>query len=79
MFDVGSTLSDHCLQMRCHVLHHFGKCFLRNVLDFSVDVFLQLIKSLRPRVSIDPVLEIPHKKKSGGVRSGEYGGHSTSS
>ena len=29
MFDVGSTLSDHCLQMRCHVLHHFGKRFVR--------------------------------------------------
>ena len=29
----------------------------------DVDVFLQLIKSLRPRVSIDPVLEIPPQEE----------------
>ena len=63
MFDVGSTLSDYCLQTRCHVLHHFGKRFPRNVPNFSADVFLQLIKSLSPRVSIDHILQIPPQEE----------------
>ena len=71
MFDVGPALTNCWLNTCCYVSHNFRKCFLRNVSNFSTDVFFQLVKGTRPRISVDSVLEIPPKKKSGEVRSGE--------
>jgi hypothetical protein len=46
------------LHMDSHVLHHFWKSFLGNVLSLLADFVLQLIKCSRPRVPIHSILQV---------------------
>ena len=59
MFDVGFALTNFRLNTCCQGSSNLWKRFLRNVLNFSRDIFLELIKGTRLRISISPVLEIP--------------------